>query len=65
MLFYLTTLHLDLYLKEEAPLLTAESNVQAVYVVDAWKHADYICQNYVLNCLVDSLYNVCSTKQTV
>ena len=65
MLFYLTTLHMDRYLKEEVPLLIVESNVQAVYAADSWKHADYICQNYVLNCLLDSLYNVCSTKQTV
>ena len=35
MLFYLTMLHLDRYHKEEVPLLTAKSNVQAVYAVDA------------------------------
>ena len=55
MLFYLTTLHLDWYLKEEVLLLTAEGNMQAVYAADAWEQADYIFQNYVLNCLVDSL----------
>ena len=62
--FYLTTLHLDRFLKEEAPLLTAESNAQTVYAADAWKHSDYICRNYVLNCLADSLYNVYSAKPT-
>ena len=35
MLFYLTTLNLDRYLKEEVPLLTVESDLQTVYVVDA------------------------------
>ncbi|KAL8103846.1 hypothetical protein AgCh_028150 [Apium graveolens] len=62
--FYLTTLHMDRFLKEEPPLLTAESNMQAVYAADAWKHSDYICRNYVLNCLSDSLYNVYSAKPT-
>ncbi|KAL8132042.1 hypothetical protein AgCh_007799 [Apium graveolens] len=62
--FYLTTLHMDRFLKEEPPLLTAESNMQTVYAADAWKHSDYICRNYVLNCLSDSLYNVYSAKPT-
>lgn len=44
--FYLTTLHMDRFLKEEVSLLTAESNALTVY---AWKHSDYICRNYVLN----------------
>ncbi|KAL8113015.1 hypothetical protein AgCh_020363 [Apium graveolens] len=35
MLFYLTTLYLDRYLKEEVPLLTAESDMQTVYAADA------------------------------
>ncbi|KAL8119261.1 hypothetical protein AgCh_016688 [Apium graveolens] len=62
--FYLTTLHMDRFLKEEPPLLTAESNMQTVYAADAWKHSDYICRNYVLNCWSDSLYNVYSAKPT-
>ncbi|KAL8124282.1 hypothetical protein AgCh_012073 [Apium graveolens] len=62
--FYLTTLHMDRFLKEEPPLFTAESNMQTVYAADAWKHSDYICRNYVLNCLSDSLYNVYSAKPT-
>ena len=64
MLCYLTTLNLDRYLKEELPLLTAESDMQTVYAADASKHADYICRNYVLNCFADSLYNVYYSKTT-
>ncbi|KAL8148433.1 hypothetical protein AgCh_005703 [Apium graveolens] len=64
MQLHLTMLHLDRFLKEEVPLLTGESNSQTMYVVDAWKHSDYICRNYVLNCLADSLYNVYSSKPT-
>ncbi|GKD78416.1 hypothetical protein Tco_1341037, partial [Tanacetum coccineum] len=33
-----------------------------VQAVEAWKHSDFLCRNYVLNGLVDSLYNVyCKT----
>ena len=64
MLFYLTTMNLDHFLKEEVPLLTAESNMQTVYTVDAWKHFDYICRNYVLNGLDELLYNMYSAKLT-
>ena len=35
-----------------------------MYVVDAWKHTDYICRNYILNGLTDSLCNVYCTKPT-
>ncbi|GJU03186.1 phloem protein 2-like protein [Tanacetum coccineum] len=34
------------------------SNAQAVQAVKAWKHSDFLWHNYVLNGLVDSLYNV-------
>ena len=64
MLFYLTTLNMSRYLKEEAPNVTNASDMQTVYAVDAWKHADYICRNYVLNGLADSLYNVYCSKPT-
>ncbi|GJT59569.1 pol polyprotein [Tanacetum coccineum] len=38
------------------------SNEQAVQAVEAWKHSEFLCRNYVLNGLVDSLYNVyCKT----
>ncbi|KAL5569712.1 hypothetical protein UlMin_026287 [Ulmus minor] len=32
--------------------------------VDAWKHSDFLCQNYVLNGLTNSLYNVYNDKKT-
>ena len=35
-----------------------------MYAADAWKHADYICRNYVLGEMIDSLYNVYSSKTT-
>ncbi|GJV29175.1 hypothetical protein Tco_1385623 [Tanacetum coccineum] len=67
MFFYLTTLNLARFLKETAPQGKPSregqpSNVQAVQAVKAWKHSDFVCHNYVLSGLVDSLYNVyCKT----
>ena len=65
MLFYLTTLNLARFLTENAPVLKDdEQDIQAVSAVDAWKHSDFLCRNYVLNGLTDSLYNVYSDKKT-
>lgn len=52
------------FLKEETLMLTAGSDMQTAYAVIAWKHSDYICQNYVLNSLADLLYNVYCSKPT-
>nr|GEW67678.1 ribonuclease H-like domain-containing protein [Tanacetum cinerariifolium] len=34
------------------------SNAQAVQAVEAWRHLEFLCHNYILNGLVDSLCNV-------
>ena len=64
MLFYLTTLNLARFLTEEPPKLSeGETDMQVVNAVDAWKHSDFLCRNYVMNGLHDSLYNVyCAIK---
>nr|GEW13705.1 hypothetical protein [Tanacetum cinerariifolium] len=74
MFFYLTTLGLVRFLKEtvpqvEPPAKGQSSNAQAVrnslydvQAVEAWKHLDFLCHNYVLNGLIDPLYNMyCKT----
>ncbi|KAK9052408.1 hypothetical protein SSX86_029037 [Deinandra increscens subsp. villosa] len=33
-------------------------DAQSVSAVQAWKHSEFLCKNYVLNGLADSLYNV-------
>ena len=64
MLFYLTTLNLARFLIEDAPKLREdELDIQVISVVDAWKHYYFLCRNYVMNGLVDSLYNVYSNKK--
>ena len=59
MLFYLTTLNLARFLQEDAPALKEnETDRQVVTTVEAWKHADFLCRNYLLNGLNNTLYNV-------
>ena len=53
MLFYLTTLNLAKFLYEDAPSLKEnEKDRQVVAVVVAWKHADFLCKNYIYNLLL-------------
>ena len=59
MLFYLTTLNLVRFLSEKTPKLNeGETDMQVINIVDAWKHFDFLCRNYVMNELHDTLYNV-------
>ena len=44
------------FLTEDAPKLKEdEHDIQVISVVDAWKHSDFLWQNYVMNALTDSL----------
>ncbi|GJT15804.1 hypothetical protein Tco_0874510 [Tanacetum coccineum] len=67
MFFYLTNLNLTRFLNEiapqvEPPMEGQPSNAHVVQAVEAWTHSDFLYHNYVLNGLVDSLYNVyCKT----
>ncbi|XP_022883910.1 uncharacterized protein LOC111400757 [Olea europaea var. sylvestris] len=59
MLFYLTTLNLVKILKEDAPTVEEkETDSQKRAAFDAWSHSDFLCRNYILNCLDNTLYNV-------
>ena len=61
MLFYLTTLNLAKVLHEDAPTLKeGETNKQIMAAVEAWKHLDFLCKNYILNGLDNTMYNVYS-----
>ena len=63
MLFYLTTLNLARFLTEEPLNLVRETDMQVVNVVNARKYFDFLCMNYVMNGLQDSLYNAyCAIK---
>ncbi|XP_062014673.1 uncharacterized protein LOC133731277 [Rosa rugosa] len=62
MLFYLTTLSLTKFLKEDAP--ASGSSVEAAAATDAWHHSDFLCKNYILNGLDNASYNVYSPMKT-
>ena len=65
MLFYLTTLNLARFLNEDDPKLdVGEIDKEKLAAVDAWNHSDFLCRNYVLNGLENTLYNVYSPMKT-
>ncbi|XP_070029692.1 uncharacterized protein [Nicotiana sylvestris] len=65
MLFYLTTLSLQRFIKEDPPVLAEGTPDDERFVVtEAWKHSDFLGKNYILSCLEDSLYNIYSVMET-
>ena len=59
MMFYLTTLNLARFFQEDAPALKEnKTNRKVVSAVEARKHFDFLCRNYFLNGLENTLYNV-------
>ena len=64
-LFYLTTLNLARFLNEDGPKLdVGETDKEKLATMDAWNHSDFLCRNYVLNGLENTLYNVYSPLKT-
>ncbi|KAH1032296.1 hypothetical protein J1N35_044470 [Gossypium stocksii] len=64
--FYLTMLNSAKILKDD-PTTIKEGEVDEVIAfiaVEAWKHSDFLCRNYILNGLPDVLYEVYSVKKT-
>ena len=53
MLVYLTTLSLAKFLHED-PLELVEERSNSV-VVESWKNSDFLCRNYILNGLDNTL----------
>ncbi|XP_070020298.1 uncharacterized protein [Nicotiana sylvestris] len=65
MFFYLTTLSLQKFIKEDVPVLPDETpENERFLVIEVWKHSDFLCKNYVLSGLEDDLYNVYSGVET-
>ncbi|XP_052619646.1 uncharacterized protein LOC111921387 isoform X1 [Lactuca sativa] len=65
MIVYLKTLNLDGFLTKDPPELNAHvGDIQAPAVFDALKNSDFLCRNYILNCLVEALSNRHSTTKT-
>ena len=65
--FYLTTLKLARFLKEDPPTSVVGEGADLAQVqtaVDTWKESDFLCRNLVLNSLSDELYKVYQVKKT-
>lgn len=66
MLFYLTLLGVADFVKEDEPVVEEEETtdlcVRAAH--DNWCHGDYLCKNYILNGLEDSLYSMYANVKT-
>ena len=66
MLFYLTQLQLAKFLKEVPPVVS-EDGVDAATTfnaIEACNHSNFLCSNYILNGLSDTLYKVYKVKTT-
>ncbi|XP_057794773.1 uncharacterized protein LOC131011021 [Salvia miltiorrhiza] len=65
MLFYLTTLNMARFLNESPPTVGEdETDPQVRIAYDAWHHSDFLCRNYILNGLDNTLYSVYSSTKT-
>ncbi|XP_070047305.1 uncharacterized protein [Nicotiana tomentosiformis] len=65
MFFYLTTLSLQKFIKEDVLVLPNETpHNERFLVTEAWKHSNFLCKNYILSGLEDDLYNVYSKVET-
>ncbi|CAM8965270.1 unnamed protein product [Rhodiola kirilowii] len=63
--FYLRQLGLARYLTEETPTVSDEEcDPQVLMTFNTGKDEDYMCRNYVLNSLNDTLYNVYCIKSS-
>ncbi|CAL8168240.1 unnamed protein product [Prunus armeniaca] len=60
--FYLTTMNLAHVVEEEAPK-SAENPMskETMMTIEAWKQSDFLCRNYILNMLNDTLYDIYSS----
>ena len=60
MYFYLTSLNLTRFLKEDKPETPegGETDAHTVATLEAWKHSDFLCRGWILSRLVDNLYSV-------
>ncbi|PHU09350.1 Aquaporin TIP4-2 [Capsicum chinense] len=65
MFFYLTILCLQRFTSEDAPEVPeGTSDKERFIIVEAWKHSDFLCKNYILSGLQDDLYNIYSGTKT-
>ncbi|XP_024009278.1 uncharacterized protein LOC112084384 [Eutrema salsugineum] len=65
MFFYLATLKLEKYTREEKPILPSDNDdAYALASKLAWEHRDFLCKGYIQSRLADALFNVYSNVET-
>ncbi|KAK9084381.1 hypothetical protein Scep_030852 [Stephania cephalantha] len=65
MLFWLTTMNLANIVKEEVPKSDEDPlSRETLLTIEAWRNSDFLCRNYILNRLDDTLYDVYSECKT-
>ncbi|KAF3613428.1 Protein CURVATURE THYLAKOID 1B, chloroplastic [Capsicum annuum] len=65
MFFYLTNLSLQRFFSEDVLELPKDtSDKEQFAVMEAWKHSNFLCKNYILSGLQDDLYNVYNSMKT-
>ncbi|XP_070013303.1 uncharacterized protein [Nicotiana sylvestris] len=65
MFFYLATLSLQKFIKEDVPVLSDETReTERFLVIEAWKNSIFLCKNYILSGLKDASYNIYSGMET-
>ena len=58
-LFYLTKMNLANVIKEEVPVAKEDPiPKETLSAIEAWKHSEFCCRNYILNSLDDNLYDI-------
>ncbi|XP_070039246.1 uncharacterized protein [Nicotiana tomentosiformis] len=63
--FWLITLGMQKFTSKDPPVLAADMpDNEKFMIVDAWKHAAFLCKGYILSVLEDDLYNVYSAMKT-
>lgn len=64
-MFYLTTLNLPRFLTEDPPdLQEGANNQESIIALNVWKHSDFICKNYIVNGLDNTLFGVYSAMKS-
>ncbi|XP_019252755.1 PREDICTED: uncharacterized protein LOC109231550, partial [Nicotiana attenuata] len=64
--FWLTTLGMQKFTSEDTPVPAADMpDNEKFMIVEAWKHADFLCKCYILSALDDDLYNVYNAMNTL
>lgn len=65
-LLYLTTLNMANVIISEAPEVPKEGDIptETLKAIEAWNNNEFLCRNYIMNALDDTLYDVYSSFKT-